>query len=72
MYISSDGTQKDVKTLNTEYLINALAKSLREIYNSTNEEEYDKYSTNIEVLEKELWERQSTFLTNKLDEWEEK
>ena len=42
IYVSSDGTRKDVKTLNTEYLINALAKANREIYNSKTKDEYFK------------------------------
>lgn len=70
MYISSDGTKKDVKTLHIEYLINALAKCNREIFNSKNEEEFNKTLSNIEVLEYELNNRFNQFLLEKLEgEW---
>lgn len=68
IYISSDGTRKDVKSLNTEYLINALAKANREIYNSETKEVYIKYANNIEVLERELDKRRNEFFEKKLDE----
>ena len=68
IYISSDGTRKEVKSLNTEYLINALAKANREIYNSKTKDEYLKYSNNIEVLERELDNRRNEFFEKKLDE----
>lgn len=70
MYISSDGTEKDPKTMNTEYIINGLAKSLREIYNSKSLEEYNKYISNQEVLSIELNKRMDDFLTKKIEsEW---
>ena len=70
MYISSDGTKKSVKDMNTEYLINALAKSLREIYTSETINDYNVKSENIITLYNELIERQGKFLANKLDEGE--
>lgn len=64
MYISSDGTEKDVKSLNTEYILNALNKCQREIFNSTNMKEFEKYSNNIMVLRSELDKRISNFADN--------
>lgn len=70
MYTSSDGTQKDVKDMNTEYLINALSKSLREVYNSRDIDEYNKHKINQEVLYVELTKRMDDFLTKKIEsEW---
>ena len=71
-YISSDGTKKDVKELNYEYLINAFGKSAREIFNAQNIEEFNKYITNMQVLEKEIFERIDKFLTEKMGDetWE--
>lgn len=72
MYISSDGTRKDTKDMPTDYLINALAKSLREIYSSKNQEEYNKHIANQEFLSLELNKRMDEFLSKKIDskEWE--
>lgn len=70
MYTSSDGTEKDVKTMNTEHLINALAKCLREIYNSKNVKEYNTFVNNIANVSNELYERQDAFLKKRLEsEW---
>lgn len=64
MYISSDGTEKDVKTLNSEYIHNALNKCQREIFNSKNMKEFEKYSNNIMVLRTELDKRINNFADN--------
>ena len=39
-YVSSDGTKKDVSKLNGEYLINALSKKRKTIYESKNKKEW--------------------------------
>ena len=64
MYISSDGTEKEEKALNTEYILNALNKCQREIFNSANMKEFEKYSNNIMVLRTELDKRISNFADN--------
>ena len=72
MYTSSDGTKKDPKEMNSNYIINGLVKCSREIFNSKNEEEYNKYIENITVLYNELLQRFDSFLVNKIDkEWKE-
>lgn len=71
MYISSDGTKKDTKKMNYEYLINAFAKVSREIFDSHTVEEYNKNVENLQELEKEIFERIDEYLTKKLEsgEW---
>ena len=70
MYISSDGTKKNVETLNSEYIINAINKSQREIFNSQSLEEYNKYTNNITVLREELDKRIDKFVQENIDSWE--
>lgn len=70
MYISSDGTKKNVATLNSEYIINALNKSQREIFNSQSLEEYNKYTNNITILREELDKRIDKFVQENIDSWE--
>jgi hypothetical protein len=70
MYISSDGTKKNVETLNSEYIINAINKSQREIFNSQNLEEYNKYTNNITILREELDKRIDKFVQENIDSWE--
>lgn len=71
MYISSDGTRKDVSQMNTEYLINALAKCYREIFTSKTEEEYKKYLDNIINIKLELDSRIGDFIIDKIDKEQE-
>ncbi len=62
-YISGDGSLKDIRTLNTEYLINAVGKCYRQIYNSGNDEStINKYLSNITNIETELRNRVMMFL----------
>ena len=70
MYISSDGTKKSTSEMNYEYLVNALAKNLREIFESKNIVEYNKFASNIQVLERECDNRLDKFLTSKMDDEE--
>lgn len=62
IYISSDGSSKDVRYLNTEYLINALAKCHREVYNQNNDNDINKYVVNIENISSELQHRIIRFI----------
>lgn len=69
MYISSDGTEKDVKQMNSEYIINGLAKSLRDIFTSENMKDYEKYMNNIDVLNSEIMDRINKFVEEKGADW---
>lgn len=64
MYINSNNEEIKVETLETTHIINALAKAYREIFNSTNMKEFEKYSNNIMVLRNELDKRISNFADN--------
>lgn len=52
-YISSNGEVKDVRNLDIQYLINALAKSYREYF----ETKEVKYLNNINNIQDELGDR---------------
>lgn len=60
-YISSDGTKKDVKTLNGEYLINALSKKRKTIYQSKNKSEWSEAYEQIKILDEEYYRRLNEF-----------
>lgn len=60
-YTSSDGTQKDVTTLNGEYLINALSKKRKTIYESKTKAEWNKQLEQIKILDEEYWRRLNEF-----------
>ena len=60
-YISSDGTKKDVSTLNGEYLINALAKKRKTIYESKTKEEWKQNYEQMKILDEEYYKRLNTF-----------
>lgn len=62
IYVSSDGTKKDVKQLDYQYLVNALAKSYRELNETNDINLFFKYSSNIDVLEMELFRRRQRSL----------
>ena len=69
MYESSDGTQKNVKVMNTEYIINALAKCYREVYTIDSLKTYEKLMNNIKVLEDEINFRTNEFIDEHISEW---
>lgn len=60
-YISSDGTQKDVTTLNGEYLINALSKKRKIIFESKTKEEWNQAVDQLKILDEEYWKRLNQF-----------
>ncbi len=60
-YVSSDGTKKDVSTLNGEYLINALSKKRKSIYESKNKEEWNTMYEQIKILDEEYYKRLNAF-----------
>lgn len=59
-YISSNGEVKDVRNLDNQYLINALAKSYREYF----ETKEVKYLNNINNIQDELGDRIQRILFN--------
>lgn len=65
LYVSSNGSSKDVRTLENTHLINALAKCHREIYSQNNIDEYMKVSNNIANIELELLKRSDKFFNEK-------
>lgn len=60
-YISSDGTAKDVTTLNGEYLINALSKKRKSIYESKTKKEWNEALEQIKILDEEYYKRLNQF-----------
>ena len=67
-YISSDGTKKDVSKLNGEYLINALSKKRKTIYESKNKTEWSKSYEQIKILDEEYYRRLNQFFDSLGDE----
>ena len=65
-YISSDGTRMDITKLNTERLINSLAKHHRDIYNSDSIKQFVFHSEQISLIEGELLRRNKEFYNQKI------
>ena len=68
MYTNSEGISVDVTTLETTHLINALGKKMREIFNSTNRQEYTSMLMQINALKEEYFKRLNKFTEEKLEE----
>ena len=66
IYISSDGTQKDVTTLDYQYLVNALAKAYRNLNETLDLNDFVKNSNNITNISGELLIRNSERYTELL------
>lgn len=66
IYISSDGTQKDVTTLDYQYLVNALAKAYRNLNETLDLNDFVKNSNNITNISSELLIRNSERYTELL------
>ena len=64
-YINSKGEVLKIKDMNTEHLINALAKLHREIYKAETNDEFCDKSYAIASIEKELLERNKKFWESK-------
>nr|DAU14521.1 MAG TPA: hypothetical protein [Caudoviricetes sp.] len=60
-YISSDGTKKDVTSLNGEYLINALAKKRKTIYECKTKKDWNNAYEQIKILDEEYYRRLNEF-----------
>ena len=61
MYTNSNGEKVKVETLETTHLINALAKKMREIYDSPNFAIYLEKSEEIDALKQEYYKRLNLF-----------
>jgi hypothetical protein len=60
-YVRSNGEKVSLKTMNTEHIINALAKKQREIFNSANKDETSQYLKEINDLKEEYHRRFNEF-----------
>lgn len=60
-YVGSDGIAKDISTLETTHLTNALAKQYRELFNSKNKKDYSQRLETINNLKEDLYKRFNTF-----------
>lgn len=61
LYVSSDGTKKDVRQLDYQYLVNALAKAYRNMNETKEKDEFIKNSCNVTCLSQELLERNKKY-----------
>lgn len=66
MYVASDGKVYEMSEVNTERLINSLAKHHREIYASESSEQFDFHNTQIVKIEEELLRRNKEFYNQKI------
>lgn len=60
-YISSSGEKKKLKEMNTEYVINALSKKYREVFDSKNKSEFANKTNELNDLKEELYSRFNNF-----------
>lgn len=67
-YISSDGTKKDVTTLHTSYLINAINKKRNTLFECKTSEEVMQTMDQIDILNEEYSHRVHQFLNESFDE----
>lgn len=56
-YTNSKGEKLNIKALNTEHILNSFAKKSREIFSSTNNDEYQTKLNEINDLKEELFSR---------------
>lgn len=56
-YTNSKGEKLNIKALNTEHILNSLAKKSREIFSSKNNDEYQTKLNEINDLKEELFSR---------------
>lgn len=60
-YTRSNGEQVEISTLETTHLTNSIAKKYREIFESTNKDDYSKKLQEINDLKEELYGRFNEF-----------
>lgn len=70
-YISSDGTKKDISTMHTSYLINAVNKKRNALFECQTSEEVMEALDQIEMLDQEYYKRVHEFLTSSFNEKED-
>lgn len=56
-YTNSKGEKLNIKALNTEHILNSFSKKSREIFSSTNNDEYQTKLNEINDLKEELFSR---------------
>ena len=66
MYVATNGEKIDITTLNTERLINSLAKHHRDIYESKDLQEFAFHSDQIDLIDAELLRRNRKFRDDKI------
>lgn len=71
MYISSSGEEKDVRNLDYQYLVNAIAKAYRNINEVLDKDEFIKNNHNIVVLQDELLKRNNNYFKEHFKNQEE-
>lgn len=57
LYVSSDGTKKEVSKFDYQYLVNALAKAYRNLNEAETYSDWVKNMNNLHLLTKELQKR---------------
>ena len=67
-YISSKGEKKDVKSLHTTYLMNAMNKKKNELFECQTSEEVMQTMDQIDLLNEEYHNRVKAFLESSFDE----
>lgn len=67
-YISSDGTKKNVTTLHTAYLINAINKKKNTLFECQTSSEVMQALDQIDLLNEEYHSRVKTFLESSFNE----
>lgn len=65
-YISSDGTKTPIEDVEFTHLSNGLAKRYREIFNSTNKDQFSQKLKEINDIKEEMHKRINKF-NDKLD-----
>lgn len=60
-YTSSDGTKIEMDKVETTHLSNGYAKKYREIYNSTNKDEFVERINELKDIQEELYKRLNIF-----------
>lgn len=60
-YTRSNGEQVEISTMETTHLTNSLAKKYRELFESTNKDDYSKRLAEINDLKEDLYRRFNEF-----------
>ena len=61
VYIRNNGEKVFIKDMNTEHLVNSLAKKYRELFESTNKDDYSRRLAEINDLKEDLYKRFNVF-----------